>query len=262
MNEPAEELSYLEHLDQLRSVLLKILICLLVCCIPCWFLAQLSLDFLIRYAVPEGFKLHYFSLMEPFLTRLKITFVLAVFCSLPFSAFWIWRFIAPGLLPEERKMIRMPALSMFLLALAGAAVSAFFIVPALVRFSLSFSGPDMLPVIGVGDFTGLILAVLLAAMLLFQFPVVLYLLLWMGPINLSQLRSKRPHIIVLIFILSAVFSPPDVMSQLLLAIPAWGLFEASLILFSKRFPKKDHSLEEIYRDADKPRQSNLKGENV
>lgn len=235
MTDDPGDISFLEHLDQLRSVLLKALAGFLICCLPCWFLSKYALESLLRYAAPEGFQLHYFSLMEPFLTRLKITFGMAVFLSLPFSAFFLWRFIAPGLLPRERKALRLPALCMFFLALAGAALAAFFIVPALIRFSLSFAGPDMQPVIGVGDFTGLVLAVLLTSMILFQFPVVLYVLLCTGIITVAQVRSKRPHLVVLIFILSAVFSPPDILSQLLLAVPAWLLAELCLLIFAKRF---------------------------
>ena len=235
MTDDPGDISFLEHLDQLRSVLLKILAGFAVCCVPCWFLSEPVLTALLHYAAPEGFRLHYFSLMEPFLTRLKIMAGLAVLCSLPFSAWLLWGFIAPGLFPSERRAIRRPALCMFFLALTGALLAAFFIVPSLVRFSLSFAGPDLQPVIGIGDFTGLVLAVLLASMVLFQFPVVLYVLLRTGLLQVSQVRAKRPHIVVVIFILAAVFSPPDVMSQLLLAVPAWLLTEASLFCFSKSF---------------------------
>lgn len=139
---------------------------------------------------------------------------------------------------------------MGLLALTGAVLCILFIVPALIRFSVSFSGPGLQPVIGIGDFTGLVLTVLLAAMVLFQFPVLLYLLLKTGILHLSTLKNKRPHVIVLIFILAAIFSPPDVFSQLLLAIPSWLLFECSLIFFSKRFPEQDTVFDELYRHAD------------
>lgn len=245
-NEPG----FLDHLDALRTVLLKILLLFAVLCIPGWYYSQKVLELLLEYAAPKGFSLHYFTLMEPFLTRLKIMLVLALTASIPGIVFWVWGFIFPGLLPEERKALKLPILSVFLLAVLGALITILFVVPALVHFSLSFAGPEMKPVIGIGDFVSMILIVILAGMGLFQFPVVLYILLTLGIVNLEMIRSKRPHIIVVIFILAAVFSPPDVMSQLLLAIPTWILFEISLFLFSLRKEKKDTSYDEVYKNAD------------
>ena len=138
---------------------------------------------------------------------------------------------------------------MFFLALAGAAVAIFFILPAMISFSLSFTGNSLEPVIGIGDFVSLIMVIVLAAMAMFQFPVLLLGLLTTGVINLETVRTKRPLVIVVIFILAAIFSPPDVFSQLLLAIPCCLLFEATLLFFAFR-QQKDRSYEEIYQDSD------------
>ena len=108
----------------------------------------------------------------------------------------------------------------------------------------------MQPVIGIGDFTDLVLMVLVAGMVMFQFPVVLYLLLWLGILDVSMVRDKRPLVIVLIFVAAAVLSPPDVFSQIVLAVPAWLLFELSLWFFAKRFPREDRSYDEIYKDVE------------
>jgi sec-independent protein translocase protein TatC len=248
--EESQDIRFLEHLELLRKELIKI-ICIVACAaIPCWFLAPAILDFLLDFAAPVGFKLHYFTLLEPFLTRLKITVLLAVVLTLPVNVFLLWRFISPGLLEDERRAVRGPAVAMFFLALGGTALSAFLVIPALVRFSLSFAGENMQPVIGIGDFTDLVLMVLVAGMVMFQFPVVLYLLLWLGILDVSMVREKRPLVIVLIFVAAAVLSPPDVFSQIVLAIPAWLLFELSLWFFAKRFPREDRSYDEIYKDVE------------
>jgi len=250
MSDEPENISFLEHLDQLRGTLLKMLGAFLLCCIPCWFVSQQSMDYLLAYAAPGDVPMHYFSLMEPFVTRLKVMAFLALVVSIPWSARCLWGFLKPGLLQDERKAVVAAFTAIFLLALLGAAVALLFIVPAVFTFSLSFAGPTMQPVLGIGDFVGLVLVVMLAAMALFQFPVVLFLLLRLGFINLSLLRRKRPHVIVVIFILAAVFSPPDVLSQLLLAIPSWLLFEASLCFFGKYFKEHDRSYDDIYKDSD------------
>lgn len=241
---------FLDHLDALRSVLVKIIVVYLLFCLPGWYLSQKMLDLLLGYATPSGFSLHYFTLMEPFLTRLKIMMVAAFVATLPFALWWLWGFISPGLTVEERRALRMPVLSMLLLAAGGAVLCLFFIVPAMMSFSLSFAGPDLKPVIGIGSFVSLILVVTLAGMLLFQFPVVLLVLLTTGIVNVDTIRRRRSHVIVLIFILAAVFSPPDVFSQLLLAIPTYLLFEVSLVIFTLRSAKKKPGYD-VYEDADK-----------
>ena len=247
MNELSDR-GFLDHLEELRSELLKIGVCFLLLCIPAWYFSEQILSTLLDYAAPKGFALHYFTLMEPFLTRMKITLMLSLAGSLPWTLFRVWHFIAPALLEEEKKALFLPLCSVFLLALLGAAISLFFVVPSLIGFSLSFAGENLRPVIGIGDFISMILIVLLAGMGLFQFPMVLYVLLVLGVVNLETVRKKRPYIVVLIFILSAVFSPPDVVSQLLLAFPACLLLELSLLIFSFRKEKKDCSYEEIYED--------------
>ena len=234
MSNTPDDAGFLEHLEALRSVLLKILLLFAAGCIPGWYFSDVLLKLLLEYAAPEGFALHYFTLMEPFLTRVKIMLLLSLCVTLPGALWWIWGFISPALTDRERKNLRTPMLSILLLAALGAAVSIVFIVPALVRFSLSFAGPEMKPVIGIGDFVSLILMVVLAGMLLFQLPMVLLGLLTLGIVDLKSIQKKRPLVIVGIFFLAAVFSPPDVFSQLLLAIPTWLLFELSLLFYAWR----------------------------
>jgi len=234
MSADPDNAGFLEHLEALRSVLLKILLLFILGCIPGWYFSETLLKLLLGYAAPEGFALHYFTLMEPFLTRLKIMLMLSLCITLPGALWWIWGFISPALTVSERRALRLPVLAVLLLAALGAAVTILFIIPALVRFSLSFAGPEMRPVIGIGDFVSLILLVILAGMILFQLPMVLLGLLTIGVVQLETVRKKRPLVIVVIFILAAVFSPPDVFSQLLLAIPTWLLFELSLLLYSMR----------------------------
>lgn len=242
--------SFIEHLEALRSVLLKTAVCFLLLCIPAGYYSSDILQWLLDYAAPEGFKLHYFTVMEPFMTLLKITLVLALTGTFLPAVWWLWGFIAPGVTPEERKRLALPVSFMFFLALGGAAVAVFCIVPALIRFSLSFAGNDLQPVIGIGDFISLLLVVILASMAMFQFPVILLGLLTTGVLNLDVVKAKRPHIIVVIFVLAAIFSPPDVFSQLLLAIPTYILFEVSLLYYTIR-QKKEDSYETIYKDSDK-----------
>ena len=239
-----EDPSFLAHLDALRSVLLRIVSFFLLLCLFCWFFAPYTLRKLLAYAAPAGFKLHYFTLMEPFFVQLKVTLLLALFFALPYTAYKFWQFVAPALHTDEKKKIFLPVCSVFFLALSGIFVALFFVIPSMVRFSLSFAGESLQAVLGIGDFVDLLLTVILASMVLFQFPVILYILLSIGVLKLSSIRKKRSLAVVFIFILAAIFSPPDVASQLFLAIPAWGLFEISLLLCACKFKEKDDREEE------------------
>ncbi|MEI3004367.1 MAG: twin-arginine translocase subunit TatC [Victivallales bacterium] len=172
-----KELSFLEHLDVLRGVLFKIIGVFSVLCVPAWFCAPYVMKRLLAYAAPAGFKLHYFSLMEPFFIQLKVMLTLAVFASLPFTAYYLWGFIAPGLTELERKRIRPPLFLSFFLAVAGAVFAILLIVPVIVRFSLSFQTEGMEPVIGIESFVSMMLLSALACAVLSQFPVLLLILL-------------------------------------------------------------------------------------
>ena len=246
MNNPGKS-SFLDHLEALRSVLLKIAGCFLFFCIPAGYFSDDILQILLKYVAPDGFKLHYFTVMEPFMTLLKITLILALTGTFLPAVYWLWGFIAPGLTAEERKKLAVPVSLIFFLALGGAAIAIFFIIPAMIRFSLSFTGDQLQPILGIGDFVSLILTVILASMAMFQFPVILLGLLTTGVVNLDVVRAKRPHVVVVIFILAAIFSPPDVFSQLLLAIPTYILFEATLLYYAIR-QKKEDCYETIYQD--------------
>lgn len=251
-----EDQTFLGHLEVLRFVLFQIIgtFCLLL--IPSWVVSQKLVDLLLAYAAPEGFALHYFSLLEPFFIRLKMCLTLGLFLSLPFTFYYLWKFVSPGLLEYERKMIRGPLWASFFLALFGVFFALLFIVPAIVTFSLSFAGPQMRPVIGIDSFISMILVSVLACGLLFQFPLILYGLLACGVVEVDTLRRHRPAVIVVILTVSAILTPPDVLSQVLLAVPTYLLFEASLLLFRlnrKRFEQKKVPFDDdsVYREEEK-----------
>ena len=187
-----KELSFLEHLDVLRGVLFKIIGVFSVLCVPAWFCAPYVMKRLLAYAAPAGFKLHYFSLMEPFFIQLKVMLTRAVFASLPFTAYYLWGFIAPGLTELERKRIRPPLFLSFFLAVAGAVFAILLIVPVIVRFSLSFQTEGMEPVIGIESFVSMMLLSALACAVLSQFPVLLLILLSLGIVDLAWVRNSVP----------------------------------------------------------------------
>ena len=245
-----ENKSFFEHLEELRFVLLKTGGVFLLLFFPSWFASQFLVDRLLAYAAPEGFSLHYFTLLEPFFIRLKMSLCVDVFLSLPFAFYFIWSFVAPALTEKERRVFRYPFCAGIVLAVFGIAFALAVIIPAVVSFSLSFAGPEMTPVIGVGNFISMALFAILACGLVFQFPLVIYALLASGVVRVETVRKQRPLVIVVILILAAVLTPPDVVSQVLLALPTWILFELSLIFFQMTHKKTEEETEESASEPD------------
>ena len=232
MADPEPKHDVLEHIAALRAMLLKMIATYVIFCFPGWFLASPLLNYLLSHAVPGGFKIHYFTLLEPFFVMMKLMLTLAAMMSLPFWLLYLWQFVAPALLDHEKKFIRPLVLSSYFLACGGAAAAYFLLMPCVIAFSQSFSGPNMDAVIGVDSFISMLLLLVIAGALIFQFPVILFTLLSLGIINVESMRRKRPFVIIGIFLLAGLLTPPDVISQIAFALPCWFFYELSILMFS------------------------------
>jgi sec-independent protein translocase protein TatC len=219
-------MTIIEHLEELRRRLLIAIAALLVATAISWFFADQLLTFFIR---PVG-RVIFVGVTEAFFVRLKLALLAGVFLSLPVLLYQIWAFVSVGLTPVERRYalwLLPPALVLFV---GGAVFALAAIVPLGVRFLLSYQVPGVLePFISVGAYVSFLTAFMLAFGAVFELPIVLIFLAKLGLVTSAQLAAGRRYAIVAIVALAAVLTPGgDVFSQLLMAVPTYLLYEASI----------------------------------
>ena len=255
MTNEDKDTGFISHLTELRKRLINSFIFLIIFFIGCYFFAEHIYGFLLEpfaKAVKDdgsNRRLIFTALQETFLTYLKVSFFTAFFVTCPFILMQIWKFIAPGLYKHEKIAILPYLILTPLLFFLGGMLVYYLIMPLAFKFFLSFESTGIsttLPIqleAKVNEYLSLIMRLIFAFGISFQLPILLNLLAKIGVVNSSYLKKSRRYVIVIIFSVAAILTPPDPITQIGLAIPLLLLYELSII--TVRFTEKKNKKENL-----------------
>jgi sec-independent protein translocase protein TatC len=235
------ELSFLEHLVELRSRLLKAGVSVLVV-----FLALLpfsrhlyeALAAPLMAQMPEGSSMIAIDVASPFLTPFKFTLLVAIMISIPVVLYQLWAFVAPALFRHEKRLARPLLFSSVCLFYAGCAFAYFVVFPLIFGFFSSVAPAGVAVMTDISKYLDFVMALFIAFGITFEIPIATIILVATGITSTARLVSWRPYVIVAAFALGMLLTPPDVISQTLLAIPMWLLFELGVVFTRILVPEK------------------------
>jgi sec-independent protein translocase protein TatC len=245
-NPPAgvPEESFISHLIELRNRLVRASLAVVV-----FFLALSPfmgkifelLSAPLTNVLPVGTKLLATGVITPFMVPLKLTLLVAFIMALPVVLYQAWAFVAPGLYPHERRFALPVIVSTFLLFVSGMAFCYFFVFGVVFRFMVNFAPASVSVAPDIEQYFGFVLGMFLAFGVTFEVPVVVVLLVRFGVVSVAKLKEVRSYFIVVAFIIAAVVTPPDVVSQLMLAIPLCLLYELGILAARWVTPRADRA---------------------
>lgn len=223
--------TFISHLVELRSRVVKASVAVIVVflCLMPW--AGQIYDLLAQpmmAALPAGSKMIATGVITPFLIPVKVTLLVAFVVALPWVLYQAWAFIAPGLYTHEKKLIAPLVISSSILFIAGIAFCYFFVFGVVFKFVNDFAPASVSVAPDIDSYFGFVMTMFLAFGITFEVPIVVIVLVRMGLVTVEKLKEIRPYVIVGAFVIAAIVTPPDIMSQLLLAVPLCLLYEIGL----------------------------------
>ena len=230
--DPAGEMTFVEHLIEVRNRLVKVLatvVVLLACLLPFANDLYVLLASPLMAHLPAGASMIATEVASPFLTPFKLALVSAIFLSMPVLLYHLWAFVAPGLYRHERKLVYPLMISSTLLFYLGMAFAYFVVFPLMFAFFAATAPEGVAIMTDISKYLDFVLKIFFAFGIAFEVPIATILVVWAGFTTPEALAAKRPYVIVGAFVLGMLLTPPDVISQTLLALPMWALFELGLL---------------------------------
>ncbi len=254
-----KEMPFVQHLLELRDRILKMaLAVMIVALVAMPFANQLFVLVAkpLMQVLPMGAQMVSNEPIGPFFTPLKLTLVLSIFLSMPFILYHFWAFVAPGLYQHERQLIYPLLISSVILFYVGILFAYWLVLPLVFGFMVSTTPVGVVMMTDISRYLDFVLTLFFAFGIAFQVPIITIVFVWMDIVTAESLSEKRSYIIVMAFVIGMFLTPPDVISQTLLSVPIWLLFEAGLVI--ARFLKaKQRAREESTELANYPLTKNL-----
>ena len=231
----------ISHLVELRTRLLRSFSAILLVFVALIYFSNDIYDFVARpllSQLPAGTSMIATDVATPFITPIKLTLVVSFFVAIPYLLYQAWSFIAPGLYQHERRLIMPLVASSAVLFYGGMAFAYYVVFPLVFGFFTSTAPAGVTVATDIASYLDFVLTLFFAFGVAFEIPVATILLCWTGVTNPKSLREKRPYVIVGVFVVGMLLTPPDVFSQTLLAIPMWALWEIGLF-FARFYTRKE-----------------------
>ena len=225
--------TFVSHLIELRSRLLRSIVAIvvvLVCLFPWAKDIYAALAAPLLKALPHGSTMIATDVTGTFLVPLKVTLMAAFLIALPYVLYQMWAFVAPGLYANEKRLVLPLVVASSVLFLAGMSFAYFLVFPMVFQFMASIAPEGVAWMTDIDKYLSFVLTTFIAFGVTFEVPVVVIVLVRVGVISIEKLKEIRPYVIVGAFVIGAIFTPPDVISQVMLAVPLWFLYELGIVL--------------------------------
>lgn len=248
-NTTEEKAPFTSHLEELRKRLIYSLAAVAACFVICYIFKELLFKILtlpLIAVLPEKSSMIFTSLPEAFFTYLKVSFFGALFLSTPVVLYQAWKFVSPGLFPSEKKYV-FPFVFFSTVFFIGGSLFAYYIIfPIGFKFFVGFSTESIRPMFTIREFLSFACKLLLAFGIIFELPIFMFFLARLGLVNSTMLSVKRKYAILIIFATAALLTPPDIVTQVLMAVPLMLLYEISIwvVRMGEKKPTKNEGEEE------------------
>jgi sec-independent protein translocase protein TatC len=231
--ESTAESSFLSHLFELRDRLIRALLAILILFVGLFPWAKELYALLAQpllASLPAGGQMIATDVVGVFLVPMKVTLMVAFLMALPFVLYQVWAFVAPGLYAHEKKLILPLIIASVFLFFAGMSFAFFLVFPTIFHFMSSVAPEGVAWMTDIDKYLSFVLSTFMAFGVTFEVPVIVIVLVHIGIVSVDKLKEWRPYVIVGAFVIGAVFTPPDVLSQVMLAVPLWLLFELGVFI--------------------------------
>lgn len=235
MSEPNSQETFISHLVELRDRLLRSVVAVIVIFLGLFYWANDLYTLLaspLLHALPKGGQLIATEVTAPFFVPIKVTMMTAFLIALPYVLYQIWAFIAPGLYSHEKRLGIPLIIASVLLFFFGMSFAYFLVFPVVFGFIAGVAPVGVAVMTDISKYLDFVLTMFLAFGITFEVPVVVVVLVKIGLVSVAKLREIRPYVVVGAFVIGAIFTPPDVVSQIMLALPLWLLYELGIVVAS------------------------------